>query len=250
MDSCLSSWNIENSNFLTVAIDFNLESYVRQHLHRASIHGKRGRQILDYLLRPRFAGVFGKFGIGNQSPWPEMVRETLAKGSNPNEEYGGSSVWALFLCFIASIVQEAHPSETQRQHYFAALVLMVEHGASGVLRRSWLSHPGRFDMYSDPWPAAESTPDELFASRWGPTETAIDQDENGDYLYDVKSLVERFKPSDLLGPHGVEQLQLLFDDMQQSTSSLPSIDKNTRPRKVMMFTPNAVRPNNCKRWSL
>ena len=50
----LSSWNDESSTFLTLAIDFGLNSYIRAHLTRQSVQNKKDRPILDYILRPRF----------------------------------------------------------------------------------------------------------------------------------------------------------------------------------------------------
>jgi hypothetical protein len=97
----LQSWHDEDSTFLTLAIDFGLDSYVRAHLTPQSVQSKKGRPILDYILRPRFAKKRWTICVGNQLPDSALLNVVLGFGADPNQRYQGVSIWALFLCFIA-----------------------------------------------------------------------------------------------------------------------------------------------------
>ena len=88
----LHSWHDEDSNFLTLAIDFGLNSYIRAHLTCQSILSKKGRPILDYILRPRFRESRRNMCIGSQMPDSALLQTVLGFGADPNQKYQGVSV--------------------------------------------------------------------------------------------------------------------------------------------------------------
>ena len=69
IDASLIGWANEEGNFLTLAIDFDLTSYVLIHLTPHSVT-KTGRPVLDYILRPRFATASGDLDVNNR--WPNV----------------------------------------------------------------------------------------------------------------------------------------------------------------------------------
>ena len=80
-------WHTEGSNFLTVCIDFGLESYVLEQFSQGSPLVKWGRPILDYIVRPRFAGERPQtLEIGNRSPSINLLQRVLKMGCDPNEQ--------------------------------------------------------------------------------------------------------------------------------------------------------------------
>ena len=137
----LESWHTENSTFLTLAIDFGLDSYVRAHLTPQSVQSKKGRPILDYILRPRFATKRMENCVGNQLPDLVLLNAVLEFGANPNQRYQRASVWAIFLCFIADHlnVQSLNCALIEEKTYFEALKIMIQNGADVLLPRCWLS---------------------------------------------------------------------------------------------------------------
>ncbi|KIV77691.1 hypothetical protein PV11_09474 [Exophiala sideris] len=224
LDASLNMWQTECSNFLTVAIDFGLEAYIQQELHGETVLGKRGRPILDYILRPRFVEPPPSLQIGRQSPSIDLVQYVLDHGGDPNEHWDGSSVWALFLCFIATIVKNVRMTETHKQDYFVALVTLIQHGASPMIPKPWLSVEAYFDMVQDPWPTIQDTTEEPFRSRWGAVDNAMAEDGNDNPLCDVRDLVECFVHPEIFDSQQVKHLQLLLGDTQDSEPA-PSTSK-------------------------
>ncbi|KAJ4293656.1 hypothetical protein N0V90_008940 [Kalmusia sp. IMI 367209] len=159
------SWHDERSSFLTLAIDFELSHYVQTHLTPEIIKNKRGRPILDYMLRPRFADCGAWFKIGNRRPNLEFLRLALSMGADPNEQYGGPSVWALFLCFLADIFAEDLDDGTDFG-YFDALEVLIRAGASAHLPGSWLSCETDYEGYFDDFQNSGLSPGILFSHRW------------------------------------------------------------------------------------
>lgn len=145
----VSSWNEEHSSFLTLAIDFTMVSYVKHYLNPSYILSKRGRPILDYVLRPRFPTEHASksMTVGNQSPNYELLSLILNCGAQPNEIYGFASVWALFLRFLADFLVD-YPHHTQLTDYTIALELMIRAGAATTLPRSWLMIGTDYVSYS------------------------------------------------------------------------------------------------------
>jgi len=207
IDPALASWHEEGSSFLTLAIDFELSSYVRAHLTSQRVQKKLGRPILDYILRPRFVGV----GIGNSLPNLELLRIVLDFGANPNENYGLISVWALFLCFLADMfTRDEDGTFVKRLVYFGALEMLIHNGAAALLPRSWLSDQGQYEQCClyDGW--LDNGPEVRFSYRWPRALPAIEGSAKHGFesWYAVGDLLEHFRP--LFGP-GVDKLRGLLN---------------------------------------
>ena len=152
--SVLQPWQEEQSNFLTLAIDFGLGSYVRRHLTAQAVQDKAGRPILDYVLRPRFIALQEvMMSVGNKLPNSALIEFVLVQGANPNEIYGEASVWAFFLCSIADFFDGYKPvgdaPVNPRPCYVRALKIMIDHGADSILPRRWLSARPNLDKCFD-----------------------------------------------------------------------------------------------------
>ncbi|CAI7678929.1 unnamed protein product [Penicillium pancosmium] len=138
----LTSWREEKSNFLTLAIDFDLRGYCMEYLIENEVQSKKGRPILDYILRPRFAsGVF--FKVGNSVPKVDLLYRALTSGADPNGLYHGVSVWALFLSSTADWLHRGfHTSASNKSSYLRALRMMMNRGAAPFIPCSWVSNDG------------------------------------------------------------------------------------------------------------
>jgi len=150
IDSCFSCWQQERSNFLSLAIDFGLTSYVLNSMTRQSIQSKSGRPILDYILRPRFAVyAYREEGgwPGNKWTDPELLRAALACEANPNERLGGNgpSIWAVYLCSLGDCIpimaQWRNFEMTKQVDCIQALSALVSAGAAPILPLEWLACP-------------------------------------------------------------------------------------------------------------
>lgn len=163
INSSLYAWHSEESSFLTLAIDFNLTSFIMDNLTTTAIEKKRGRPILDHVLRPRFAGLPSELGIGNKLPDLEILKFVLDCGAKPNQEYEESTVWALFLFSLIDasnlIISDSNRGCPQlRKAYAGALRLLIAYGAASQLPRTLiLDYPRdlEFNVY-DPRTAISS----------------------------------------------------------------------------------------------
>lgn len=194
----VDSWEDEESSFLTLAIDFGLHSYVREHLSTQCIRVKKGRPILDYILRPRFPGMRMHIDIGNSAPNAEFISAVLSRGADPNEVYLSSSVWALFLCFVADLFA-FHPREKQGSVYTAALKLMIQAGAATSLPKSWLSAQTKYALYSyEPFlrEGVRRSKNKRFSIRWPGAQPIQDHNQNAhsEPIFAIADLLERFRP--------------------------------------------------------
>jgi hypothetical protein len=168
----IQDWHTEQSSFLTLAIDFNLDAYVTQHLTPTRTATKRGRPILDYILRPRFPEIFD-----TEPSADAVIKNTnlltlaLRMGADPNEAYGSASVWALFLSFVADVAAAPEANSMLFPECSDVLEQLVRAGAATLLPRSWL----RAESHSWPlreihhWPAFSTEMGEvedLFEFRW------------------------------------------------------------------------------------
>jgi hypothetical protein len=158
-----------------MAIDFNLDAYVKSHLTREHILNKAGRPILDYILRSRFTGVAPKESISTAIPHTEWLDIALRLGADPNQIYKSQSVWALFLCYLADMFgyddwlsDDEFPSgeKVLFPDYSDMLELLIEAGAATHLPKSWLeqktTHSGRAVNFGESRVSNEGR----FASRW------------------------------------------------------------------------------------
>lgn len=138
IDSVLASWHEEKSNFLTLAIDFDMRGYCMAYLTENQVQIKKGRPILDYILRPRFE-TDASLEIGNSVPSIDLLHRVLTFGADPNCLYHEVSVWALFLSSVADWLHRGFDtSAINKQAYLIALRMMIERGAGLVLPRSWV----------------------------------------------------------------------------------------------------------------
>ena len=189
----LQSWHDENSTFLTLAIDFGLDPYVRAHLTPQSVQSKKGRPILDYILRPRFAKVQSTICVGNQSPDSALLDAVLRFGADPNQRYQDVSIWALFLCFIADHLGEETLNGTLiiGAAYCEALEIMLQNGADVLLPRKWLLDSAYFEAYGG-YRFNEGS-NKRFWRRFPNTTPAIQGSISNDSFYAVSDLLEHFR---------------------------------------------------------
>ena len=197
----INSWVAEGSSFLTLAIDFDMTAYVRQHLTPTYVQGKNGRPLLDYILRPRFPDMLGGMRIGNQTPNAELLHTVLIMGADPNEHYSSGSVWSLFLCFLADLFgvrQELDPYSEREQHsgYVAALEIMIQAGSASSLPKSVLSRYTDYSYYSYKNIFEHVMICDLFHWRWPSVTPMATQTghEDPETYYAVKDLLECFRP--------------------------------------------------------
>ena len=192
----LESWHSEGNTFLTLAIDFGLESYVRAKMTPQTVHKKTGRPILDHLLRPRFIGAGWKNCIGNRSPHLGFLHTVLEFGANPNERYDGVSVWALFLCYIADCfgLENINTRFLEYSTYLGALTIMVQNGAHVLIPKSWLLskvYPGLYGLNN--LCGCNESPNERFWRRFRKTMPTIERERHVESLYAVSGLLECFR---------------------------------------------------------
>jgi len=208
IDSSIVSWYDEQSSFVTLAIDFDLVSYVKTHLTSEYVRGKRGRPILDYILRPRFVWMFTEIKIGNQKPNLELLDVVLRLGADPNEMYESVTLWALFLCFLADIF--AGRTDDTYFEYSGALEMLIRAGAAPLLPKSWLSHETNYEDYVYGDFGIYVSPEIRFSFRWPTVVPAMesDPDSGSEPWYAVGNLLEHFRPC--LGSD-VDKLRTLLD---------------------------------------
>lgn len=208
LDRCLRQWSYEGSSFLTVAIDFNLESYIQKHLTRDAIRFKAQRPILDYVLRPRFVAI--EMAIGNQSPPMHLLKTVLINGGDPNQPWEGSSVWALFLSFISDFANDIQDSPAKKEQFLAALALLIRYGAASDLPRSWIAEPSFYKTWGGLRDPTDQDADKVFDTRWGSPAPGTFTQAKGETFYSVRWLLGRFKP--VFGAFHVRNLQELLDN--------------------------------------
>ncbi|KAJ9285045.1 hypothetical protein DTO021C3_7322 [Paecilomyces variotii] len=181
----LSSWHEEKSNFLTLAIDFDMRAYCMAYLTENQVQAKKCRPILDYILRPRFA-TEQFLNIGSQVPNIDLLHRVLTFGADPNGLYHGISVWALFLSSVADWLHRgSHTSAINKQAYFMALKMMISRGAALVLPCSWVLSKGlcrlhRYGLFEigykkqDRWPKDMPTVDQAMTGLSQPSYAVAD----------------------------------------------------------------------------
>lgn len=196
VSAVISSWHDEDSTFLTLAIDFGLNSYVRTHLTPQSVQSKKGRPILDYILRPRFVNMRWHICVGNWLLDLALLTAVLGFGADPNQRYQGVSIWALFLCSVADhFLDGTSPHKFfEEPSYLEALKIMIQYGADVLLPRNWLSDAAYSRAYGSPedsWPDEDD--DDRFCRRFPNIKPAIQGNTRHDTVYAVSDLLERFR---------------------------------------------------------
>ncbi|KAJ9663660.1 hypothetical protein H2198_000672 [Neophaeococcomyces mojaviensis] len=197
INNSLQCWHEEQSNFLSLSIDFRLTSYVLNSMSPQSIRSKIGRPILDYILRPRFTYLL--FKIGNRWPDLELLNAALACGSDPNEciTSDGPSIWALYLCYLVDLFRgpaNSGANDELQSYYLQALRALVKAGAEPIVPLRWLSSPkdprmleGKLNTDQDETQSNEP----LLYSKWPPTPVIpLEYEvETEDDLFEVSKLV-------------------------------------------------------------
>ena len=203
IDEVLTTWQREQSSFLTLSIDYRLDAYVNHYLNSNQVKSKPGRPLLDHALRPRFLGFYG-MQAGLTMPDARLAAYITHLGADPNEMYEGSSVWSLYLCFLSDFVDDKSlfAQSTQcKQELFRPLEVMIRANAASRLPRSWLSQPPRQSI-SEPGTSgrvwrreARGDIEIAFNRRWGDLTPIRSQSYNmsfGDF-YEVNDLLESFR---------------------------------------------------------
>ena len=142
-----------NCTFLALAVQKGLRLYVDRKLDECPelLLEKKGRPLLDYVLRPS-RKLFGKKFSESEPGFyteekddaivnSEMLGPLLSHGSDPNENFKGSvpegdqaTIWGAFLSYIyrrRDIEASLHrtPDERQRTSWYEACKMLIEHGA-------------------------------------------------------------------------------------------------------------------------
>lgn len=137
----MEGWDQENSSFLTVAIEFDLVSYLKEHLTAAAICEKSGRPILDYILMRRLHHLELEQDLGMLSLNVELLREALRLGANPNHRWLGASTFARYLVHLRLYFEDCSRNasciEEGACRIFRAITLLLEYNADPVLPAAW-----------------------------------------------------------------------------------------------------------------
>ena len=221
-------WHSEGSTFLSLAIDFGLDSYIRLHLTPESVQSKKGRPILDYILRPRFVKRPSNLCVGKKWPDLELVHAVLSLGADPNQRFHGVSIWALFLCFIADqfapgdqfapekwwLQDEAF---SEKAVYLEALKIMVHHGANMLLPRHWLSGAADVELrFGRSYPYGD--PNKRFSRRFPNITPVLLSNNCNDTFYAVSDLLECFCAIFEMSSNALKSLILAEENPRSSTS--------------------------------
>jgi hypothetical protein len=190
-------WPKEKSNFLTVAIDFDIVVYVERHLTAEQVRSKKGRPMLDYVLRPRFSGN-PILHIGLRYPEPNTAVRMIELGADPNELYDGCPLIALYFCFMSDYARWSQGNWDQNTftRFYDTTAILIRAGAATHLRRTWLSYCPDIDMWYGGWldDAKGCTSKEMFKRRWG---DSLGEGEpwsgTRDAVYRVADLLEHFR---------------------------------------------------------
>jgi hypothetical protein len=142
-----------NYTFLALAVQKGLRLYVDRKLDECPelLLEKKGRPLLDYVLRPsrKLSGkIFSESEPGFHTEEKkdaivdfEMLGSLLSHGSDPNENFKGSvpegdqaAIWGAFLSYIyrrRDIEAKLHFTldERQRTSWYEACKMLIEHGA-------------------------------------------------------------------------------------------------------------------------
>lgn len=144
-------WVMEKSSFLTVAIEFDLVSYLRKHLTEDAIRNKPGRPILDHILMRRLHFLNWDRATVNS----DLVGAALRLGASPNQKWLGMSIFARYLLSLSHVVaantsditsargppemvpQLLLETEESQMASLRAISLLLEYNAESVLPAAW-----------------------------------------------------------------------------------------------------------------
>lgn len=133
--------------------------------------------------------------IGNQLPDSALPNAILGFGADPSQRYQDTSIWALFLCYIADHFQAETPDSTfiEEATYFEAL--KIQNGAGVLLPRNWLSdsaYVNAFNAFGGD-NRLDEVSDERLWRRFPNTAPVIQESMRKNTFYAVSDLLERFR---------------------------------------------------------
>lgn len=144
------TWNCADQGpvpLLSLSIQHDLGRYAKQVLDDdPSIVAKQpGRPLLDYALRKRIYSTYSGQAEQllspldvNDQPDVELIRMILARGGDPNESFGGSTVWKFFMGFLDAFGKDfarsvGKPGSPALQPWIEVTELLIRHGAVRIL---------------------------------------------------------------------------------------------------------------------
>jgi hypothetical protein len=124
----LKTWTLENSSFITLAINSSWTSYVESRLTKDIVQGKQGRPLLAYVLN----GFMSDEKL-------KILATILEHGVDPNELFHGASLWMHFLKLCRFFSLQGSLSAACKQRVYSALSLFIANGAADtVCTSTWL----------------------------------------------------------------------------------------------------------------
>ncbi|KAL4910870.1 hypothetical protein BDW74DRAFT_172330 [Aspergillus multicolor] len=139
-------WSCRTQGLLPLAIQYGLNRYAKVCLASdpSLVIRQRDRPLLDCALRRRIYSPLTAqaeqidYLVGGlcDQPDPELVSLILQHGGNPNETYGDSTIWKLFLNFLSSFARDLRKLDANdRQVWVRTTELLIRNGAARVLER-------------------------------------------------------------------------------------------------------------------
>ncbi|KAK8102107.1 hypothetical protein PG984_015253 [Apiospora sp. TS-2023a] len=96
LSNALEHYIEDRNSFLAVAIDFDLDAYLKAHLTKDAIRNKTGRPILDNVLQPT-NWIIESSTSHDPHVNLDILHLTLDLGADPNQMWHDVSVWGSFL---------------------------------------------------------------------------------------------------------------------------------------------------------
>ncbi|KAK8067629.1 hypothetical protein PG996_006741 [Apiospora saccharicola] len=127
----LESYIEDHNSFLAVAIDFDLDAYLKVYLTREAIHTKTGRPILHNVLQ-RVIWIMEGHATNDSHVNLDILRLALDLGADPNELWHSVSVWGSFLLSLLDGSLDLDGLKP-RQPCVEAIKVMLENSADPVL---------------------------------------------------------------------------------------------------------------------
>lgn len=150
LNHALEQWEREKGSFLTVAIEFDLVSYLREHLTADAIRNKLGRPILDYILMRRLHHLEEDHVVHNI----DVLSAALRLGADPNQKWLGMSTFARYLLhlrvfvgdptiihslrdFSATVPRLKFWTKESQVTSLRTVILLLEYNAGPLLPAAW-----------------------------------------------------------------------------------------------------------------